>query len=108
MPAQCRQTSACTEGEVCHLLREEEQLCRNLVRSLLDGVPFAPDPIFSVLVPSSCPGVPHEILQPRQTWADRAAYDAQAIRLADLVRKNFEQFDDAPAAVRASGPAVRG
>ncbi len=74
----------------------------------LDTVPFAADPIFGVLVPSSCPGVPPEILQPRQTWADSAAYDAQAIRLANLFRKNFDRFDDAPAEVRASGPAGRG
>jgi phosphoenolpyruvate carboxykinase (ATP) len=73
----------------------------------LDGVPFAPDPVFGVLVPSSCPGVPQEVLQPRKTWPDPAAYDAQAVRLAELFRKNFEQFAGVAAAVRDSGPAVR-
>ena len=48
----------------------------------LDEVPFVPDPVFGVLVPLSCPGVPSEVLAPRGTWPDPAAYDAQASLLA--------------------------
>jgi phosphoenolpyruvate carboxykinase (ATP) len=73
----------------------------------LEAVPFVPDPVFGVLVPQSCPGVPGEVLTPRSTWPDPAAYDAQASRLAELFRKNFQQFEGVPAAVRDSGPAAR-
>jgi len=49
--------------------------------------------------------VPGELLQPRQTWADPAAYDAQARDLARLFKKNFEQYAAACATeVRAAGP----
>ncbi len=67
----------------------------------------APDPIFGVQVPTACPDVPGEILSPRTTWADPAAYDAQAQELARLFRKNFEQFDEVPAQVREAGPRLR-
>ena len=73
----------------------------------LDEVPFVPDPVFGVLVPLSCPGVPSEVLAPRGTWPDPAAYDAQASLLAGLFRKNFQQFDGVTAAVRDSGPTAR-
>ena len=73
----------------------------------LDEVPFVPDPVFGVLVPLGCPGVPSEVLAPRGTWPDPAAYDAQASLLADLFRKNFQQFDGVTAAIRDSGPIAR-
>lgn len=47
-------------------------------------------PILGLKMPKSCPGVPAEILNPRNTWADKAAYDAQALKLRDMFRKNFE------------------
>jgi phosphoenolpyruvate carboxykinase (ATP) len=48
-------------------------------------------PVFNLRVPKSCPGVPAEILDPRNTWKDKAAYDAQATKLRDLFRKNFDE-----------------
>ncbi len=47
--------------------------------------------IFKLKIPKSCPGVPSEILNPRNTWKDRAAYDVQATKLRDLFRKNYEE-----------------
>ncbi len=74
---------------------------------LLAGVPFAPDPVFGVLVPQSCPGVPAELLQPRGTWKDPAEYDRQVRRLAGLFAKNFEKYAARlPEAVRRAGPRV--
>jgi phosphoenolpyruvate carboxykinase (ATP) len=47
-------------------------------------------PVFNLRMPKSCPGVPSEILDPRNTWKDKAAYDAAAVKLRDMFRKNFE------------------
>jgi phosphoenolpyruvate carboxykinase (ATP) len=71
----------------------------------LDGVEFAPDPVFGVDVPLSVPGVPNEVLSPRGTWADGEAYDAAAAELAAMFRANFEKFAaDVPDEVRTAGP----
>jgi phosphoenolpyruvate carboxykinase (ATP) len=53
-------------------------------------VEFETHPIFNLRMPKSCPGVPSEILNPRNTWADKEAYDAQAEKLRSLFRKNFD------------------
>ncbi len=69
---------------------------RAMITAALDGslarVPTVEDPIFGVHVPTSCPDVPAEILSPRQTWQDKASYDEYAAKLADMFKKNFEQF----------------
>jgi phosphoenolpyruvate carboxykinase (ATP) len=66
---------------------------------------FNPDPIFKVLVPESCPNVPAEILQPRNTWANKDAYDEKARELARAFQKNFEKYAaTVPVAVAQSGP----
>lgn len=71
----------------------------------LDNVPTTPDPIFGVGVPASVPGVPSEVLQPRNTWADPKAYDTQAQDLARRFTENFKQFEqDVTPEVRAAGP----
>ncbi|MBW7904388.1 MAG: phosphoenolpyruvate carboxykinase (ATP) [Phycisphaerae bacterium] len=70
----------------------------------LDRVEYDDDPIFGIAVPRSCPHVPAEVLRPRQTWQDGAAYDAKARELAARFVKNFERFPSAADAVRAAGP----
>jgi phosphoenolpyruvate carboxykinase (ATP) len=55
-----------------------------------DKVECEVHPIFNLRMPKSCPGVPSEILNPRNTWSDTAAYDAQAKKLRDMFRENFE------------------
>jgi phosphoenolpyruvate carboxykinase (ATP) len=47
-------------------------------------------PVFNLRMPKSCPGVPAEILNPRNTWEDKDAYDQQAAKLRDMFRANFE------------------
>jgi phosphoenolpyruvate carboxykinase (ATP) len=80
---------------------------RALLRAALGGqlhdVPTHPDPVFGVAVPTSCPGVPAELLRPRDTWPDKAAYDAKAKHLAGLFRENFRKFEAAEE-VRSAGP----
>ncbi len=64
------------------------------------------DPVFGFDVITECPGVPAEILVPRITWADQAAFDAAARKLAGLFRENFRKYEaGASAEVRAAGPA---
>ena len=60
----------------------------------LDGVEFVKDAFFGLSIPTSCPGVPSEVLNPRNTWADTAAYDKQAAHLVNLFEENFKQFAD--------------
>jgi phosphoenolpyruvate carboxykinase (ATP) len=71
----------------------------------LDTMKYTSDPVFGFDVPAAVPGVPVEVLTPRSTWADPAAYDAQAAKLAEMFRKNFAAFaSEVPAAVAAAGP----
>jgi phosphoenolpyruvate carboxykinase (ATP) len=61
--------------------------------------------VFGIEVPAAVPGVPAELLTPRSTWADAAAYDAQARKLATMFRENFEQYRSAvPDDVAKAGP----
>lgn len=71
----------------------------------LDHAETVTDPVFGLAVPVAVQSVPAEILQPRGTWEDGEAYDAQAARLAHMFRDNFAQFaDQVPEAVRVAGP----
>jgi len=58
----------------------------------LDNVTFTKLPVFKVLIPTSCPGVPSEILNPKNTWQDKEAYDKKAIELAKQFIQNFEKY----------------
>jgi phosphoenolpyruvate carboxykinase (ATP) len=73
----------------------------------LDHVGYELDPVFNLEVPSTCPDVPPEVLKPRNTWKDQAAYDAQAKKLAQMFVDNFKAFEaTASPAVKAAGPIV--
>jgi phosphoenolpyruvate carboxykinase (ATP) len=84
---------------------------RAMVHAALDGslanAPTVSDPVFGVAVPTACPNVPTEILNPRRTWADPLAYDAQARKLAAMFAENFKAFaGQVPADVLAAGPRL--
>ena len=71
----------------------------------LDGAEFVEDPVFGIEVPTAVPGVPSEVLRPRDAWVDGAAYDAAAAKLAEMFRANFQQFaDQVSDEVRGAGP----
>ena len=79
---------------------------RHLFAGELDRAKYTKDPVFGFEVPTKVPEVPKEVLSPRGTWADPAAYDAQARKLATMFRENFEQYrSEVPASVAAAGPA---
>jgi phosphoenolpyruvate carboxykinase (ATP) len=82
---------------------------RAMVTAALDGtlagIDTTPDPVFGVHVPVSCPGVPDEVLNPRNTWTDKDAYDRAAQDLAGRFRDNFAQYADyVTEEVKAAGP----
>lgn len=65
----------------------------------LGSAPMRTDPIFGLEVPTTCPGVPDMLLDPRSTWDDPAAYDAAAHRLRDLFRSHADAQGIDPALV---------
>ena len=73
----------------------------------IEDVEYIIDPVFRVAVPSSVPGVASDVLHPRGTWQDVAAYDVAARRIAGMFAENFRQFADAmPPEIEAAGPRV--
>jgi phosphoenolpyruvate carboxykinase (ATP) len=73
----------------------------------LHGVQMRTDEVFGLSVPTSCPGVPDEILTPRETWSDKKEFDRVAYDLAQRFVQNFSKFDDtATASMRSGGPRV--
>lgn len=84
---------------------------RGLITAALEGqlndVAFERDPFFGLNMPTSCPNVPAEILNPRRTWSSAAAYDKAAADLAARFHKNFEQFASGVTdEILAGGPLV--
>jgi phosphoenolpyruvate carboxykinase (ATP) len=71
----------------------------------LNNVETYVDPIFNLIVPKTCEGIPSEILNPRNTWADKKKYDETAKKLANMFIKNFEQFaESTDGKIILSGP----
>jgi len=83
---------------------------RAMVRAALSGelnaVTSTIHPVFGVAMPITVRDVPADVLNPRSTWSDRAAYDAQAKKLAEMFKANIARFTGLDEAVRAAGPRV--
>ena len=82
---------------------------RAIVNAVLDGkldnAPTRTDPVFGFEIPTSIPGVPDKLLFSRDNWDDKAAYDAQELKLARMFQENFKKFaDQATDEIRAAGP----
>lgn len=84
-----------------------------LTRKMIDAIhngklasaPTVVDPVFGFQIVTACDGVPPEVLTPRKTWADQAAYDNTAQKLAALFRENFKKYEaDASPEIREAGP----
>jgi phosphoenolpyruvate carboxykinase (ATP) len=69
---------------------------RALVNAALDGTlnagAFEKDEFFGLEIPAACPGVPSDVLNPRNTWTDKAGYDETAARLVRMFKENFEKY----------------
>ncbi len=84
---------------------------RAMITAVLEGklntVETVTDPIFGVAIPKQVPGVPSEVLIPKNTWTDKTAYDEKAKFLAGLFAKNFEKYaSNVPEEVLAAAPKV--
>lgn len=74
---------------------------------VLEQVPTRREPVFGLAVPVACPGVPAELLDPRGTWQDQAAYDVAARALAARFCENFALYaEQASDETQAAGPPL--
>jgi phosphoenolpyruvate carboxykinase (ATP) len=86
-------------------LKNTRRLIQAAMGGELDNAQTATDERFGLIRIAECPGVPTEILDPRATWADAAAYDAGAARLAGMFRDNFTKFEVGTSdEIKAAGP----
>src|SRR5246500_160662 len=83
---------------------------RAMIRGILNGslaqTEFEVEPTFGFSIPKACHGVPAHVLNPRNAWPDKAAFDKAAEDLRNRFAKNFENFD-APPEVKAAGPKAQ-
>ena len=88
-------------------LRYTRDIVDAIHKGLLANAPTVTDPVFGFEVVTEVPGVPSEILIPRDTWDDPAAYDQMAAKLAGLFNENFAEYvDHCEPEVREAGPRV--
>ena len=92
--------------------RMKLSLTRAIVKAILDGslvnVETRTDAIFGLHIPVSCPGVAAGVLDPRQTWQNKDAYDRKARELASMFHRNFEEnASDAPPEIKEAGPVAQ-
>jgi phosphoenolpyruvate carboxykinase (ATP) len=80
-------------------------MIRAVLSGALDALAYDRDSIFNLDVPTTCPGVPSEVLKPRATWSSPAEYDVQASKLARMFADNFKTFESGVTPeVIAAGP----
>ncbi|MGE8001239.1 phosphoenolpyruvate carboxykinase (ATP) [Lysinibacillus sp. NPDC093190] len=100
-----------TGGEYGTGSRMKLSYTRAMVRAAIDGklanVETIQDSVFGLNIPTSIEGVPTEVLNPRDAWADKAAYDAKAAELAGLFNKNFEKFSNVSEAITKLGGPLK-
>jgi phosphoenolpyruvate carboxykinase (ATP) len=88
-------------------IKHTRALLNAALNSKLDKANYSTDPIFGLHIPDSCEGVPAEVLTPRNTWADKNAYDEKAKELARRFRENFKEYESYVSdEVQKAGPVV--
>jgi phosphoenolpyruvate carboxykinase (ATP) len=93
--------------------RMKIQYTRAMLNAAIDGnlekVDFVTESFFGLSIPKSCPGVPAELLNPKDTWDNPVAYDEKAEHLAEQFNLNFEKYkDNVPKKVFEAGPKIGG
>ena len=73
-------------------LSHTRKMLNEAISGRLDDVKYVEEPIFGLQIPKKVDGVPDGVLQPRNTWKDKSAYDKKAIELADMFKRNFDKF----------------
>lgn len=76
------------------------------ITGALDAAEYRHDDLFNLDIPTGCPDVPSDILDPRNTWDDGPAYDAAAAKLAGMFVENFGKFKDVHREILAAGPSA--
>ena len=77
------------------------------LRGELDDVPFQKDSYFGLSIPTKCPKVPAEFLDPRATWQEKDAYDQAALNLVARFEENFAQYaGEMPEVIKEAGPSL--
>ncbi|QAT41148.1 phosphoenolpyruvate carboxykinase (ATP) [Clostridium sp. JN-9] len=83
---------------------------RAMIKAALSGelknAEYTEHPVFKVLMPAHCKNVPDELLNPRNTWDDKEAYDVKAYELAGKFNENFKKFKNVDDAIRSAGPVI--
>ncbi|MFD2639694.1 phosphoenolpyruvate carboxykinase (ATP) [Piscibacillus salipiscarius] len=84
---------------------------RAMVQAALEGelnnVETTKDEFFGLAIPTHCPGVPSDVLNPKKTWNDKDAYDHKAKELASKFHDNFKKFDHVTDDIRQAGPTYK-
>lgn len=80
---------------------------RAMVKGIISGElgkeEYYEHPVFNLLIPKQCPGVPKEILNPRELWENKEEYDKKAFELADKFKENFSKFNNVPENILKAG-----
>jgi phosphoenolpyruvate carboxykinase (ATP) len=87
-------------------LKYTRAMVKAALNSDLENVQFKHDDIFNFDIPTSCPGVPPEILDPANTWSDKQSYFVSSKRLAALFVKNFQKFGEVSKEILDAGPKI--
>ncbi|GGG96325.1 phosphoenolpyruvate carboxykinase (ATP) [Polaribacter pacificus] len=88
-------------------LKYTRAMITEVLEGNMDNATFVKHPIFGLEMPTNCENVPNEVLNPKDTWADKAAYDVKATELANSFRKNFAKYEDyANEEIMNGGPLV--
>jgi len=88
-------------------LKYTREMISSALEGMLDKVEYHTHPIFGLEMPKECPNVPSEVLNPRETWKDKKAYDIKAKELALFFKNNFKKFkENASEDILKGGPLV--
>lgn len=87
-------------------LKHTRSMVTSAINGELEKVKYIKQDIFNLLIPTSCPNVPSEILDPKNTWNDKREYEITAKKLASLFISNFEKFGRTSQEIKNAGPKI--